>query len=58
MGGYMMDLVGKIVEVETPGMTYTGKLIEIGEDEVHLESESGWIVIPVEKITSIREKEG
>jgi hypothetical protein len=58
MGGYMMDLVGKIVEVETPGMTYTGKLIEIGEDEVHLESESGWIVVPVEKITSIREKEG
>jgi hypothetical protein len=58
MGGNMTDLVGKIVDVETPGMTYTGKLIEIGEDEVHLESESGWIVIPVEKITSIKEKEG
>jgi hypothetical protein len=53
----MTNLVGKIVDVETPGMTYTGKLIEIGEDEVHLESESGWIVIPVEKIMSIREKE-
>jgi hypothetical protein len=58
MGGNMTDLVGKIVDVETPGMTYTGKLIQIGEDEVHIESESGWIVIPVEKITSIREKEG
>ena len=52
----MIDLVGKIVEVETQETTYTGKLIEIGENEVHLESESGWIVIPVERIALIREK--
>ncbi|MEW6419459.1 MAG: hypothetical protein AB1480_15325 [Nitrospirota bacterium] len=54
----MIDLVGKIVDVETPDIIYTGKLIEVGEEEVHLESESGWIVIPVEKIMLIREKEG
>jgi hypothetical protein len=54
----MIKLVGKIVEVEADEMTYTGRLIEIGEDEVHLESESGWIVIPVEKIAFIREKTG
>lgn len=54
----MIDLVGKIVEVETGEMTYTGRLIEVGEEEVHLESESGWIVIPVDRIASIREKEG
>lgn len=53
----MIDLVGKIVDVETPGMTYTGKLIEVGEDEVHLETESGWIVIPVDRIMIIREKD-
>ncbi|MEW6068572.1 MAG: hypothetical protein AB1610_09830 [Nitrospirota bacterium] len=53
----MMDLVGKIVEVETVETTYTGKLIEIGEAEVYLESDLGWIVIPVERITSIKEKE-
>lgn len=53
----MEDLVGKIVDVETPDVTYSGKLIEIGEYEVHLESEMGWIVVPVDKITAIREKE-
>ena len=52
----MIELVGKIVEVETGEMTYTGKLIEVGEDEVQLESKSGWIVIPNEKIAFIREK--
>jgi len=53
----VIDLVGKIVDVETPGMTYTGKLIEVGEDGVHLETESGWIVIPVDSIMIIREKD-
>jgi hypothetical protein len=52
----MNNLVGKIVEVETGEMTYTGRLIEVGEDEVQLESVSGWIVIPVEKIVFIKEK--
>ncbi|MEW6214565.1 MAG: hypothetical protein AB1478_05085 [Nitrospirota bacterium] len=54
----MLDLVGKVVEVETGEMTYTGRLIEVGEDEFHLESESGWIVIPIDRIAFIREKEG
>lgn len=54
----MIELIGKIVIVEAEdGITYTGKLIEIGEEEVHLESELGWIVIPVDRIASIREKE-
>lgn len=53
----MLDLIGKIVDVETPDMVYTGKLIEIGEEEVHLESESGWIVVPVARIINIREKD-
>jgi hypothetical protein len=52
------DLTGKIVVVESAdGITYTGKLIEIGEEEVHLESESGWIVIPVDRVADIREKD-
>ncbi|MEW6001246.1 MAG: hypothetical protein AB1638_01140 [Nitrospirota bacterium] len=54
----MVDLIGKVVEVETGETSYTGKLIEIGEEEVYLESESGWIVIPVEKVALIKEKEG
>jgi len=53
----MRDLVGKIVAVLTVETSYTGKLIEIGEDTVYIEAESGWIAIPVEGIISINEKE-
>jgi hypothetical protein len=53
----VVDLIGKTVVVETHETTYTGKLVEIGEEEVHLESEIGWIVIPVDRIASIREQE-
>ena len=54
----MVDLVGKMVTVEAvDGITYSGKLVEIGEEEVHLESEMGWIVIPVERVSNIREKD-
>ena len=53
----MNDLIGKLVVVETQETTYSGKLVEIGEEEVYLESEQGWIVIPVERVTSIREKD-
>jgi hypothetical protein len=53
----MIALVGKTVEVSTADILYVGKLIEIGEHEVHLETESGWIVIPVESIAFIREKQ-
>ncbi|MBI4824733.1 MAG: hypothetical protein HY805_10995 [Nitrospirae bacterium] len=51
----MMELVGKTVIVEASGITYTGRLVEIGETEVYLEGEMGWVVIPVENISSIRE---
>lgn len=51
----MIELVGKEVVVETTETAYSGRLIEIGETEVHLQAKQGWIVIPVEKIISIRE---
>lgn len=53
----MIELIGKVVEVGTAETIYTGKLIEVNEEDVYLESESGWIVVPVEKIGFIREKE-
>jgi ribosome maturation factor RimP len=53
----VIDLIGKLVTVETAETFYEGKLVEVGEDEVHLESDMGWIVIPVQKITSVREKD-
>jgi hypothetical protein len=50
------ELVGKIVEIETGDVEYAGRLIEIGEEEVYIESETGWIVLPMEVIALIREK--
>ena len=53
----MLDLIGKIVEVATGESVYTGRLVEVNEEEVHLESELGWIVVPVDKVAFIREKD-
>lgn len=53
----MLELIGKIVEVGTVEATYAGVLIEVNEYEVHLETESGWIVIPNDRVAYIREKE-
>ncbi len=53
----MTELIGKLVTVETVETVYTGKLVEVGEEEVHLESELGWIVVPVDRIVSIRGKD-
>ena len=53
----MDNLTGKMVVVETQETTYTGRLLEIGEEEVHLETEMGWIVIPVDRVATIQEKE-
>ena len=53
----MIDLVGTIVEVGTGEALYVGKLVEVNETEVHLESESGWVVIPIERIAFVRPRE-
>ena len=53
----MTNLIGKIVEVGTVETLYYGKLVEINENEVHLETESGWLVVPLDRIAFVREKE-
>jgi ferredoxin-fold anticodon binding domain-containing protein len=53
----MLDLVGKEVEVVTVEAVYSGVLIQVTEDEVLLQSESGWISVPTEKVALVREKE-
>jgi hypothetical protein len=50
-----MDLKGKIVEVVTSETVYRGKLVEINDEEVHLESESGWVIVPIDRVALIRE---
>ncbi len=53
----MRDLTGKMVEVGTAGLLYVGKLIETAEHEIVLESDTGWVSIPMDRIVFIREKE-
>jgi hypothetical protein len=53
----MQHLTGREVVVHTSETIYRGKLIELGEKELYLQSEDGWIVIPVEKIADIKEAE-
>ena len=51
----MQEFVGKAVEVNASDIIYKGILVEIGEKEVHLQSETGWVVIPLDRIVDIRE---
>jgi hypothetical protein len=53
----MQNLVGKTVVVDTFETTYTGTLVELGEKEVYLQSDTGWMVIPIDRVTNIKEKE-
>ena len=53
----MFNLIGKKVVVEANNITYTGRLVEIGETEVYLETELGWVTILSENVVDIREAE-
>ena len=53
----MTELIGKMVEVVTAETVYIGRLVEVNEEEVYLESDAGWVVVPVEKVALIRERE-
>ncbi|MDA8168789.1 MAG: hypothetical protein M0Z59_03710 [Nitrospiraceae bacterium] len=53
----MRDLVGKMVEVGAIGLVYTGRLVEIGETDVHVESDSGFVAIPMDQVVFIRAKD-
>ncbi len=48
------ELIGKQVEVVTGDITYRGVLIEIGETEIYLKSEEGWITVPVDRVVDVR----
>ena len=50
----MFELIGKEVEVHTADISYKGTLFEIGEKDIHLQAETGWIVVPVEKVVDIK----
>jgi hypothetical protein len=50
----MQELIGKEVVVSANEIEYHGILVEIGETEVHLQAETGWIVIPMGSVMDIR----
>ena len=50
----IIELLGKLVEVSANQIIYHGKLVEVSETEVFLQAESGWIVIPLEQVISIK----
>ncbi len=53
----MYQFIDKEVEVVTSETLYRGILIEIGETEIQLQSELGWIAVPMEKILDVRLKD-
>jgi len=54
--GNLVELIGKEVEVVADGLLYRGRLIEVSETEVFLQSELGWIQLQVELVTEIKPK--
>jgi hypothetical protein len=51
----MQHLTGRQVIVYTLDTTYKGKLIEMSDQELYLQTEEGWIVVPVDRIADIKE---
>ena len=49
----MHEMIGKTVNVMADGIMYSGKLIEVGDKDVHLQAETGWIVLSLERITQV-----
>ncbi len=50
----MQEFIGKEVEVTTVETVYRGTLIEISENEIMLQSQSGWIAVSMNKVTDVR----
>jgi len=50
----MHELIGKKVEVKTVDMLYKGVLVEVSETDVNLQAETGWIVIPIDRVVNIQ----
>ncbi|HEY3347260.1 MAG TPA: hypothetical protein VGK71_06525 [Nitrospirota bacterium] len=52
------SMIGKEVEVDANETTYRGRLIEVSEDDVFLQSELGWIQLVTASVTDIRLTQG
>lgn len=50
----LQDLINREVEIITPETIYKGTLMAVEEEGLHLQSESHWLVIPLERIVDVR----
>jgi len=50
----LRELLQKDVVVRASGVTYRGRLIEVSDSEVLLRSDSGWVSIQMNRVSSIR----
>jgi hypothetical protein len=50
----LQDLIHREVEIITPETTYRGTLMGVEDEELHLQSESQWLVIPLERVIDVR----
>ncbi len=50
----MQELIGREVEVISYDIVYKGILIEVGEDGIYIQAQSGWTFIPLDKVADVR----
>ncbi len=48
------DMIGKEVEMFANGVRYTGVLVEVSDEEVHLKTAMQWIALPASSVGEIR----
>ncbi len=49
-------LTGKPVEVRADGILYRGKFVEMTDTDLKLRGPTGWIILDVQKVSSIKEE--
>jgi hypothetical protein len=49
----IQDLIGKRVIVTADGLVYSGVLAEVSEESVEIRTDQQWIILPMEKVSSI-----
>ena len=47
--------LNQFVCVEANGVRYFGTLIEVGEEELYLRTDTRWVTVPVERVHSVRQ---
>lgn len=49
------SLMGRQVEVMSTGILYKGTFVEMTDEDVKLRGPTGWIILPITNVTSVKE---